>query len=91
MKKRKSGKTFSGLQNGAVRGLQIGAAFRDYKSGHKGFLRGTALGISNQGKKITNRGRDFKLGKEISNRSRYYKLGQAGFQIGVGIINQDRD
>ena len=28
--KRKSGKTFSGLQNGAIRGLQIGPGFRDY-------------------------------------------------------------
>ena len=30
-KKRKSGKKFSGLQNGAIRGLQIGAGFRDCK------------------------------------------------------------
>ena len=30
-KKRKSGKTFSGLQNGALRGLQIGAGFRDFR------------------------------------------------------------
>ena len=25
-----------GLQNGAIRGLQIGAGFRDYKSGQEG-------------------------------------------------------
>ena len=30
-KKQKSRKTFSGLQDGAIRGLQIGAGFRDYK------------------------------------------------------------
>ena len=30
-KKRKSGKTLSGLQNGALRGLQIGAGFRDFR------------------------------------------------------------
>ena len=35
-KKRKSVKTFSGLQNGAIRELQIGAGFRDYKLGGKG-------------------------------------------------------
>ena len=29
--KTKSRKTFSGLQDGAIRGLQIGAGFRDYK------------------------------------------------------------
>ena len=31
-KKRKSAKKFYGLQNEAIRGLQIGAGFRDYKS-----------------------------------------------------------
>ena len=32
-KKRKNGKKFSGLQNGAIREFQIGAVFRDYISG----------------------------------------------------------
>ena len=32
-KKRKSGKKFSLLQNGVMRGLQIGAGSRDYKQG----------------------------------------------------------
>ena len=48
----------SGLQNGAIRGLQIGAGFRDYKSGKEGLQKGVFLGISNCGKKITNRGWD---------------------------------
>ena len=65
--KRKSGKTFSGLQNGAIRGLQTGAGFRDFKSGNEGLQIGEAFGISNRGKKITNRG------KEISKRSTDYK------------------
>ena len=58
-KKRKSEKKFSGLQNGAIRGLQIGAVFRDYESGQEELQTGTALGISNWGKKISNRGRIF--------------------------------
>ena len=75
-KKWKSGKKFSGLQNGAIRGLQIGAGFRDYKSEQKGLQTGVALGISNWDKKITNRGRDFKSG-EID-----FKSGQ-GLHIGA--------
>ena len=46
---------FSRLQNGAIRGLQIGANFRDYNSGQEGLQIGAVLGISNRGKKITNR------------------------------------
>ena len=83
-KNEKVGKKFSGLQNGAIRGLKIGAGFRDYKSGQKGLQIGTALGISNRGKKITNRG------KEVSNRGRHYKSGEEGFQIGAGITNRCR-
>ena len=59
--KRKSGKIFSVLQNGAIRRLQIGTDFRDYKSEQEGLQIGAALGISNRGKKITNRGRAYKL------------------------------
>ena len=83
----KTGKTFSGLQNGAVSGLQIGAHFRDYKSEKEGLQIGVALVISNRDKKITNQGRDFKSGQRdfkswqrlqigargISNRGRNYK------------------
>ena len=43
--KRKNGKNFSGLQNGAIRGLQIGAGFRDYTSRQDGLQIGAALGI----------------------------------------------
>ena len=35
------------LQNGPIRGLQIGTGFRDYKSGHKGLQIGEALWITN--------------------------------------------
>ena len=68
-----------------MRALQMGAGFRDYRSGQEVLQIGAALGISNWGKKITNRG------KEISNRGRDYKSGQEGFQIGTGIANRGRD
>ena len=68
-KNEKVGKKISGLQNGVIRGIQIGAGFRDYKSRQEGLKIGLALGISNWGKKITNRGRDFKSGQ------RNFKLG----------------
>ena len=96
-KNKKVGKYFSGLQNGAIKGLQFGASFRDYKSGQEGLQIGAALGMSNRGKKITNWGRDLKSGqrdfksgqrlqiavKRISNRRRDHKSGQ-GLQIDVG-------
>ena len=72
--KTKKWENISGLKNGAIRGLQIGAGFRDYKSEQEQIE--AALKISNWSKKITNRG------KEISNRGRYYKSGQ-GLQIGA--------
>ena len=77
-------KKFSGLQSGAIRGLQIGAGFRDYKSKEKGLQIKAALGISNRSKKITNRGRYFKLGQ------RDFKSGQEVFQTGAGITNRCR-
>ena len=52
--RKKVGKKLSGLQNGAIRELQIGAGFRDCKSGQEGLQIGAALGISNRGKKISN-------------------------------------
>ena len=82
--KTKKWEKFSGLQNGAMRGFQIGASFRHYKSGQEGLQIEAALGISNRGKEITNRG------KEISNRGRDNKSGQEGFQIGEGITNPCR-
>ena len=61
-KKRKKEKKISRSQNGAIRGLQIGAGFRDYKSGQEGLQVGVALEISNRGEKITYPNRDFKSG-----------------------------
>ena len=60
--KRKNRKKFSGLQNGVIRGLQIGAGFRDYKSGQERLETGPALEISNRGKEISNWDGDYKLG-----------------------------
>ena len=76
---------FRDYQNGVVRGLQIGAGFRDHKSGQKGLQIDGVEGISNRGKKITNRGRDFKSGQ------RDFKSGQI-LQIGAReITNWGRD
>ena len=75
----------SGLQNGASRGLQIGAGFMGLQIGERGITNRAALGISNRGKKITNRGRDFKSGQ------RDFKSGQR-LQIGArGISVRGRD
>ena len=79
-----NGKNKKWGKNGAIRGLQIGAGFRDCKSGQEELQIGAALGISNRDKKITNRGdRDFKSGKRlqigtrgISNRGKDYKSRQ---------------
>ena len=52
--------------------LQNGAAFRDYKSGQVQRLQNRAKGlqigawITKPGKKITNRGRDYKFGKNLT-------------------------
>ena len=53
--KMKKWENVSRLQNGAIRGLQIGAGFRDYNSGQEALQIGAVLGISNRDKKITNR------------------------------------
>ena len=42
LEKRKSGKKLSALQNRAIRELQIGAGFRDYKSRQEGLQIGAA-------------------------------------------------
>ena len=76
---------FSGLQNGAMRGLQIRGGYRDYKSGQERLQIGAALGISNRGKEITNRGRDFKSGQ------RDFKSGQRLHVGARGISNRGRD
>ena len=77
MGKTKKSEKFSGLHSGAIKRLQIGAGFRDYKSRQEGLQIWAALGISNRGKKITNQSRNFKLGKE-------------GFQIGAGKIGVEQ-
>ena len=64
MGKNEKVKNISGLQNGAIRRLQIGAGFKDYRSGQEGLQIGPALGISNRGTKITNWSMDFKSGQE---------------------------
>ena len=63
--KTKKWEKISELKNGAIRGLQIGAAFWDYKSRQERLQIGAALEISNRGKKITNRGRDYKSVQNI--------------------------
>ena len=60
-KNEKRGKKNVGLHNGAIRGLHIGAGFRNYRLRQEGVQIGVALEISSWGKKITNRGWDFKL------------------------------
>ena len=50
-----------GLQNGAMRRLQIGAGFRDWKSGQEALQIGVACRILNWDKKITNWVNDYKL------------------------------
>ena len=65
---------FSGLQNGAIRGLQIGKGFRDYKSGQKKYKLGQGFQIE---------AKRFEIGAEIANRgNKDFKLGQ-GLQIGA--------
>ena len=60
--KTKKWKEFSELQNGAMRGLQIGAGFKDYKSRQEGLQIGAALGISNRGRDFKSGQRDFTSG-----------------------------
>ena len=45
-------------------GFQIGAGFRDHKSGQEWLQIGAPKGISNRGKEISNRGRDYKSEQE---------------------------
>ena len=52
----------SGLRDWTQKRLQIETGLRDYKLGQEGLQIGAVLGISNRGKMITGRGRDFKLG-----------------------------
>ena len=76
---------FQGLQNGAIRGLQIEADFRDYKSCQEGLESVAAYGISNRGKKISKQCRDFRQGQ------RDFKSWQGKLQTRAGISNWGRD
>ena len=71
----------SGLQNGAMRGLQIRAVFRDYKSGQEGLQIGGRFRDFKLGLKDYKSGQEIQIGakrdfKGISNRGRDYKLVQ---------------
>ena len=59
-KKRKRWKKFFELKSGAIRVLQIGAGFSDYKSAQTGFKIGAV--VSNGSKENSNWDRDYKLG-----------------------------
>ena len=52
----------------AMRSLQIGAGFRDYKLGQEGLQIGPALGISNRGRDFKLEQRHFKSGQRLQNR-----------------------
>ena len=78
-KKSITGNNCSGLQNGVIRGLQIGAALREYKSGQEGLQIGAILVISNEGKK------NYKSGRIYFKSERDYRWGQGGFQLGQGL------
>ena len=84
-KKQKSRKRFPGLKNGAIRGIQIGAGFRDYKSGQEGLQIGAALVISNRDKKITNWAETSNRCKKILNRGKDYKSDKKDFKSVKGL------
>ena len=69
-KKESSWRKFSGLQNEAIRGLQIGEGFRDCKSGQERLQIGAALGISNWGRDYKSEQERFQNGAGITNRYR---------------------
>ena len=86
-KKPKSEKN-SGLQNRAIRGLQIGArgiinrgSFRDFKSGQKDYKSGQGFQIggeiTNRGKKDFNSGQGLQIGAGNRNRCRTTCIGSA--------------
>ena len=61
MGKNEKMRKFFWITKRAIRGLQTGAGFRECKLGQEELQKGAFLGISNRGKKITNRGkRNFK-------------------------------
>ena len=75
---------FQGLQNKAIRELQIRAGFRDYKSGQERLQIGVAEEISNRGNKITNRSRDFKSGQRDFKQGQRLQIGAEHMPLIVG-------
>ena len=61
--KNKRAVKISGLQNGVIRGLQIRAGFRDYKSGQKDYKSGQGFQIGSRGISIW--GRDYQSGQGL--------------------------
>ena len=59
------GKNFLSYKWVTIRALQIGAGFRDYKSGQQELEMGIALGISNRGRDFQLGQRDFKSGQKL--------------------------
>ena len=93
--KRKSGKIFSVLQNGAIRRLQIGTDFRDYKSGQEGLQIGAALGISNRGRayKLVQNSMEYLLNIfplkafQLITLNKFYRTGRKAIAFSLQIID----
>ena len=67
---------FLDSKTGKDEGLQIGADFRDYKSGQEGLQLGAALGITKLAKGL-------QIGQGL-------QIGANGLQIGAGITNRGK-
>ena len=76
-KNEKSGRKFSGLQNGVIRRLQIGTGSRE-QIGARGVANTGSFRDSKSGQK------DYKSGQE-------FQIGAKRFQFGARIINQGSD
>ena len=88
--KKRSGKTFSGLQKGAIRGLQIGAGFRDFKSWQEGLQIGSFRNFKS-GQIDFNLGQRLQIGaRGISNRGRDYKSVQNNVDYDFNFLNNTR-
>ena len=75
-KKRKYEENFSGLQNGAIKGLQIEAGFRTTNRGKRDYKYGQLKGFQIEVKRLQIGATRFKIGADIKNReNRDFKLG----------------
>ena len=81
-----------GVTKRITRGLRTGPGFRDCKSGKRGLQIGTSSGISNRGKKFTNRGRDFTQGfqRDLKSRQRL-QIGARKITNWTGVSNRGKD